>query len=69
MVLARVVAFMEQVLPDAAPKERAFAADFVLTSMAAVAEKITEERRPRAEVDAWARATAEMFCGFLAGIA
>ena len=57
--------FFEEVLPDATPEERAFAADFVMTSMGAVAETITEENRSLAEVDAWAKVSAEMYCGYL----
>jgi AcrR family transcriptional regulator len=60
--------FMRQVLPGAAPRQRAFAADFIKTSMSAVAEKLTERRPSRAEVDAWAKASADMYCSFLAGL-
>jgi AcrR family transcriptional regulator len=60
--------FMRQVLPGASPRQRAFAADLIKTTMSAVAEKLTERRPSRAEVDAWAKASAEMYCSFLASI-
>ena len=60
-----VLAFMNEALPNASQKERVFAADFVGTSMSAVAERITQEGRARADVDAWAEASAEMYCAFL----
>jgi AcrR family transcriptional regulator len=65
---ARVLAFVEEALPAVSHAKRVFAADFVMTSMAAVAEKITEEGRTRAEVDAWARVTAEVYCAYLTGL-
>ncbi len=37
-----------------------------MTSMSASAERITQEPRPRAEIDAWAKASAEMYCAYLA---
>jgi AcrR family transcriptional regulator len=58
-------AFFGELLPGLPPKERAFAADFLMTSMSAVAERITAEARGRAEVDAWAKATAGMYCAWL----
>lgn len=61
----RIAAFLEQALPHVRPKERAFAADLLITSMSAVAEKITAQGRSRSDVDAWARASAEMYCGYL----
>ncbi|WP_394820814.1 TetR family transcriptional regulator [Pendulispora albinea] len=60
-----VFAFMEEALPSASPKERAFAAEFVMTNMAAVAERITKQGLSRAEVDAWAKTSAEMYCMYL----
>jgi AcrR family transcriptional regulator len=61
----RLDVFFGLLLPDADARERAFAGDLVMTSMSAVAERITSEGRGRAEVEAWARATAEMFDGWL----
>jgi AcrR family transcriptional regulator len=65
---ARVLAFVEEALPGIPHAKRVFAADFVMTSMTAVAEKITEEGRTRPEVDAWARLTAEMYCAYLTSL-
>jgi AcrR family transcriptional regulator len=61
--------FLEEVLPDASPKERAFAAEVVMTSMAAIGKRITTERRSRAEIDAWAEIVADMQCGYLERLA
>ena len=58
-------AFAGELLPGSAPGERAFVADFMMTSMSAVAERITSEGRGRADVDAWAKASADMYCAWL----
>jgi len=58
-------AFVGELLPGATPAERAFAADFLMTSMSAVAERITSEGRTRVEVDACAKASAEMYGAWL----
>jgi AcrR family transcriptional regulator len=60
-----VAAFFEDLLPGVPREARTFAAEFVMTSMGAVAESLTRRPRSRAEVDAWARASAEMYCGYL----
>jgi AcrR family transcriptional regulator len=65
----RVLTFVEEAVPSVAHEAQVFAADFVMTSMGAVAEKVTERVRPRAEVDAWARASAEMYVSYLQGLA
>lgn len=52
-------------LGDAAPKERRFASDVVMTTMSVVAKKVSEQARSRAEVEAWSRAVGEMFCAYL----
>ena len=65
----RLDAFFAELLPDADAKERAFTADFVMTSMSAIAERITSEGRGRAEVEAWATASAEMLSGWLGSVA
>jgi AcrR family transcriptional regulator len=61
--------FVAEAAPAASPEQRAFAADFLLLSMGAVGEKLTRQERSRAEVDAWARASAEMYASFLARLA
>jgi AcrR family transcriptional regulator len=69
MARRRLRRFMKTLLPAASPAERAFAADFIGTGMSAVAEKLTERKRGRAEVDAWAKASADMYCRFLEDLA
>jgi AcrR family transcriptional regulator len=64
-VVAGTSAFFDELLPGVPRADRAFAAEFVLTSMSSVAESITRGSRTRAEVDAWARASADMYCGYL----
>ena len=58
-------AFMAEALPGVSEKKRLFAAEVIQTSMSAVGASITETRRPRAEIDAWAEVCAEMYCGYL----
>ena len=65
----RLDAFFARLLPHADAEQRAFAGDFVMTSMSAIAERITSEERGRAEVEAWARGTAEMFDRWLEAMA
>lgn len=64
-VSERFSRFLEEALPGVPPAERSLAADVVVMSMSAAAEKITAQSRSRAEVDAWAREAAEMYCGHL----
>jgi AcrR family transcriptional regulator len=64
-VAHRVLGFLAEALPSVPPGERAFVADFLVTSLSAVAERITKHPLPRAELDTWARATAELHCGYL----
>ncbi len=64
-----VLAFMREVLPGLGAKEHAFAVDVIATAMSAIGEKISEQGRSRAEVDAFAAAMGDMFCSFLDGLA
>jgi AcrR family transcriptional regulator len=57
--------FMAELLPDASPKERRFASDFVMTTMSVVGKKVSEQARSRAEVAAWGQAMGEMLCAYL----
>ena len=57
--------FFAAFLPDAPPARRAFAADFVMTSLGAVAEEITGQGRSLTEIDAWAEASADLYLGWL----
>ena len=53
--------FMAEALPGVPAKRRAFMADFISTTMAALAERVTREAMPRTELDLWATATGDMF--------
>jgi AcrR family transcriptional regulator len=68
-VLARMRGFMAQALPGMPEEKRVFATELLLTSASAVAERITDERRSRAEIDAWAKASGEMFAAYLRHLA
>jgi AcrR family transcriptional regulator len=64
-ITRRMRAFFAEALPCVWREQQLFAAEFVLTSMAAVAEKITAQGLSRPAVDAWAKASADMYCGYL----
>ncbi len=55
--------FIAEALPHASPVTRAFAADFVKTTITALGVRVSE--RPRKDIDAFAAATAEMLNGWL----
>ena len=57
--------FMAELLPNASPKERRFAADFAMTTMSVVGKKVSEQAHSRAEVAAWGQAMGEMLCAYL----
>lgn len=57
--------FMAELLPNASPKERRFAADFAMTTMSVVGKKVSEQAHSRAEVAAWGQAMGEMLCAHL----
>jgi hypothetical protein len=61
----RVQAFVDEAVPGASAAEPAFAADFVMNTMAAVAERITAQGRSRAEVERWGRTTGDVLCRYL----
>jgi len=65
----RMLAFMAEALPGVSQEQRLLAARLVLTTMSAVAEKVTAQGLDRAAVDAWATANAEMFRSYLAELA
>jgi hypothetical protein len=56
---------MTELLPNASPKERRFAADFAMTTMSVVGKKVSEQAHSRAEVAAWGQAMGEMLCAHL----
>ncbi len=57
--------FFKELLPGVPADKQEFAADVVLTAMAATAEKVTVQGLDRRTVDAWAKANAEMYCTYL----
>ena len=63
--LRRALAFMKEAFPGVPDRTRAFATDLVMTSMSAVGKQISEQGRSRAEVDALAVASGEMYCAYL----
>lgn len=65
----RMQAFVDEVIPTASAADRAFAADYVMNTMAAVAERITAQGRSRADVERWGRTTGETLCRFLLAVA
>jgi AcrR family transcriptional regulator len=60
--------FVAEAIPDVAPEARTLAADVILMAMGSVAETITTRGYPRAELDVWARASAEMYWSYLAAL-
>jgi AcrR family transcriptional regulator len=65
----RSVLFMKEVIPNATPATRRLAAEVVMTTMSAVGKTISERPISRAEVDAFAQATSDMFCAYLKTLA
>jgi AcrR family transcriptional regulator len=61
----RILAFMRELMPTAAGRDRTLAADLVMTTLSAVGKNISEQNRSGAEVDRFAAALAEMFCGYV----
>jgi AcrR family transcriptional regulator len=57
--------FMREALPNASPRERAFAADLVGIVMSSTGKSISVQNRSRSEVDALADAVGDMFCAYL----
>lgn len=57
-------AFIAELLPHASRKTRAFAMDIVTVTMSAVGKEISEQARPRAEVEAFADTLSDMLCGY-----
>jgi AcrR family transcriptional regulator len=57
--------FMNDALPSASARERAFAADLVGVVMSSTGKMISVQNRSRSEVDALASAVADMICAYL----
>ena len=58
-------AFVRSAAPQASPKQRALAAELMMVTMFAVGKEVSERRRTRVAVDAWADAVATMLLGYL----
>ncbi|WP_394830345.1 TetR family transcriptional regulator [Pendulispora rubella] len=67
--MQRLAPFFAEMLPRASAAEREHLADFTLTVLASVGEKITERGLSRKEVERWAEETADMLCAHLARVA
>jgi len=63
------VAFMAEALPRASQVQREFCADLLITIMSAVGKAVSEQGRSIHNVDAFAIAFGDMFCGYLASCA
>jgi AcrR family transcriptional regulator len=57
--------FIAEALPHASPSARAFAAEFVKTTITAMGVRLSDRARPLKEIDAFAEATADMLTGWL----
>jgi AcrR family transcriptional regulator len=66
---AQGIAFMGEALPRADQVQREFCADLLVTTMSAVGKAVSEQGRSMDNVDAFAMAMADMFCGYLASCA
>ncbi|MGC8517647.1 MAG: TetR family transcriptional regulator [Steroidobacteraceae bacterium] len=62
---ALMMRFVQDALPRASPRERAFAADLIGTVMSAVGKTVSSQGRKIDEVDALADAVGEMFGAYL----
>jgi AcrR family transcriptional regulator len=65
----RMRTFFDEALPGVPVERRAFASEIVLVAMAATAEKVTAQGLDRRAVDAWAKASAEMYCAYVESMA
>ena len=61
----RVRAFLAQALPHVATTRLSMASELLVTSMSAVAERVTERALSQSAVDAFAGATADMYIAYL----
>lgn len=62
-----MIDFLRDMLPDVGADRLTFAADLVLTSIAAIGKQVSEAERDATWVAAMADATGDMLCGWLAG--
>jgi AcrR family transcriptional regulator len=64
---ARLRVLFEAFLPAEPAVDRSFAAEFVMTVVGALAEKVTARRRDPDELDAWTEATVDLVLAYLEG--
>jgi len=57
--------FMREALPKAAAADRALAADLITSTLTAAGKQFSESPRTSAEITAFAKAMADMFCAYL----
>jgi AcrR family transcriptional regulator len=60
-----IQAFMREALPEASEAVRALAGDLITTTFSAVGKEFSETPRTPAEIEIYAEAMADMFCGYL----
>jgi AcrR family transcriptional regulator len=59
--------FMREVLPNASETTRTMAGDLIKTTLSEVGKQFSESPRTAAEIEAYAKAMADMFCAYLRG--
>lgn len=60
-----LAAFLPQLRPDVQGVDLAFAVDVVSTTLSAIGERLSLDRRPYAEIEAIGDAVGDMLCGWL----
>lgn len=60
--------FMAEALPKASEETRDLAADLIMTTMTSVGKQFSESARTSSEIEAYADAMADMFCGYLGAL-
>ncbi|MBO9603712.1 MAG: TetR family transcriptional regulator [Novosphingobium sp.] len=63
-----VLAFLEEVLPDASSETRSLVGDMIKTTMSEVGKTFSERRPTEGEIVRYADAMGEMFCAYLAQV-
>lgn len=61
----RFLAFWQEVLPHASPRQRMKAKDLVMTTVEAVGTRVSEKRRSADEIEAWTVELSDMLCAYL----
>jgi AcrR family transcriptional regulator len=63
-----VQVFMQEALPKASEATRGLAGDLIKTTLSEVGKHFSETPRMPAEIEAYAKAMADMFCAYLKGL-